>query len=264
MQRTMTSILKSMLQFVHVRFAIYLDDILLIGSALNIRTAVGLIRDSTLLINEEKSIFIPTRRLEYLGVLIDLDSETMALTKKFSLKLQRELLLVRHKRLSLRYKQRLGGLINFARPILKLPLQTVHLAFYWPDRLYNFILYFHTRPTKAVKYITQKTIYVDATPTQIALTDIDACKAQILLVTNPILENEFLAIWLAHKIRPRALIMSDNQAAIYLFRRGKLPPSWRKSYNYTKLLIETYNVPILAYVPTAANPADRFSRVGVG
>ena len=260
----MSSILRTILGSIEVTFFLYLDDILLLGQSSAVTKAVKVILDSSLLINTSKSTLVPRRKIEYLGIIIDLDLETLALTTTFANKIRKEMNTVRRQRISLRYKQRLGGLINFARPILKLPLQIVQLAFCWPHLLYKFNSLIHDKPIKAVKFITEQSLFVDATPDQIAIVDIANRRAEILKSNQPILENEYIAVWLAHVTRPNAVIFSDNQAAIYLWRRGKLPPKWRNSYVITKLLIETYRNPILYYVRSEDNPSDRFSRVGIG
>lgn len=84
---------------------------------------------SSFLFNQDKCVLNPTRIITHLGVIIDLDKEILALTRKFVLKITKELIKVKNHFLTKRYKQRLAGLINFAVPILQLPTQMVNLAF---------------------------------------------------------------------------------------------------------------------------------------
>ena len=78
-----------------------------------------------------------------MGINIDLDLGAMALTKKIVHKLVNELIYVKNQYLTLRYKQRLAGLLNFAAPILHLPTQIVNLAFFHHRKLYKFVNFIH-------------------------------------------------------------------------------------------------------------------------
>ena len=98
-------------------------------------------------------------------------------------------------------------------------------------------------------------MYTDATPQQIGIISPFYNKLSILVSTQPILENEFLGIFIAHIIRPTAIIATDNKAAMYLFRKGRFPPKWGQNYQVTKILIETFRKPIVIYVNTKINPA---------
>ena len=81
--------------------------------------------------------------------------------------------------------------------------------------------------------------YTDATPSQIGLISIYDNKISKQTSKQPILENEYLGIFISHIIRPTAIIATDNKAATHLFRKGRFPPKWRNNYKLTKLLIET-------------------------
>ena len=100
----------------------------------------------------------------------------------------------------------------------------------------------------------------DETPDQIGIISPYDNKLSILISKQPILENEFLGIFISHIIRPTAIIATDNKAAMYLFRKGRFPPKWRHNYKLTKILIETFRKPIVIYVNTKLNPADIVSR----
>lgn len=194
---------------------------------------------STFSFNREKCHLTPTKIITYLGIEIDLTLRTLKLKESFVNKLQAEFKNVKNKIITLRYKQRLAGLINFARIPLKLPLQVVLTAYHSPFKLYCFSHIFHSQPVSVIKTLSQSTVYTDATETQIGLIDPLNNKLEVYKCNNNILENEYLGIWAAHIIRPDALIVTDNRAAMFLFVKGKLPPSWRQSIRLTILMIKT-------------------------
>lgn len=87
-------------------------------------------------------------------------------------------------------------------------------------------------------------------------------KRYIFMCDNNDIENEYLGKWCARIIRPGALIVTDNRAAMYLFKKGKLPPSWIKSYRLSIIMLKTYNSPVITYIKTKEkNPADQVSRI---
>lgn len=88
-------------------------------------------------------------------------------------------------------------------------------------------------------------------------------KIEIYKCKNNILENEYLGIWASHIIRSDALIVTDNRAAMFLFLKGKLPPSWRNNIRLTIILIKTYKQPVITYINTKINPADQVSRIRI-
>ena len=105
-------------------------------------------------------------------------------------------------------------------------------------------------------------IYVDATPIQIGLIDLDQKQIEIFPCTNNILENEYLTAWLSHVLRPYALIISDNQAVIHFLARGRFPHSWRDNYKLIMLLMYTFNSPVFSYIKFESNITDALRRIG--
>ena len=77
MQRVMSSILKTMLANINVKYLVYLDDILLLGSPKELEKAKIVLLASSFLFNEEKCDLKPTRILTYLGVVIDLENQRL-------------------------------------------------------------------------------------------------------------------------------------------------------------------------------------------
>ena len=184
----------------------------------------------------------------------------MNLTEAFSKKIKNDLLAVKNKRITLRYKQRLAGLINFARPILNLPLQVVLFAYRWPHKLYKLLHLFHSLPVPFRRFLDTPPVFSDATPTQIGLVMPHIRYFSLFQSFNNILENEYFSILLAHVMFPNSIIINDNIPVISLFRRGKLPPSLLDSYFLSLFLIEVWVRPIVLYVCSADNPADVFRR----
>lgn len=126
MQRVMTNVLNKMLNCINVRIMIYLDDVLLLGQPDQLEKAKTILFASSFLFNLEKCDLQPTKCLTYLGVKIDLTQKTLTLTKNFVIKITKEFIKIRKYNLTLRYKQRIAGLLNFAIPILRLPVQMIH------------------------------------------------------------------------------------------------------------------------------------------
>ena len=75
-----------------VKFLIYLDDILLMRSKEILERAKLILLASAFLFNEEKCVLTPTCLITYLGVIIHLDREVLSLTKKFVVKIRKELI----------------------------------------------------------------------------------------------------------------------------------------------------------------------------
>ena len=71
MQRVTNSILQTMLKHINVKILIYLDDILLVGTPKDLESAKLVLLASSFLFNEEKCELQPTKKLTYLGIVID-------------------------------------------------------------------------------------------------------------------------------------------------------------------------------------------------
>ena len=131
--------------------------------------------------------------------------------------------IAKNRHCSLLYRQRLAGLVNFAVPILKLPLNLVHLCFKHPNKMYRFRNLFHSNPVPFYTILDRSVVFVDATPVYIGMWDHTGRRSHVFRCNLPILEAEYAAAWVAHILFPGALLFTDNQAVIHLFSRGKLP-----------------------------------------
>ena len=89
MQRTMEGILGTLLHNISVKFLVYLDDIILLGSPRDLEWAKTVLFTSSFLFNLSKCELTPTRVITYLGVTVDLVRETFNLTKTFVRKVVR-------------------------------------------------------------------------------------------------------------------------------------------------------------------------------
>lgn len=112
MQRVMSSLLQAMFKNVNVKSLVYLDDILLLGSPQELERAKLILLPSSFLFNEDKCEPTPSRMMTYLGVVIDLNMQTLNLTKKFVAKVVKELIKIRKYNITLCYKQQIAGLLN--------------------------------------------------------------------------------------------------------------------------------------------------------
>ena len=262
MQRVMEGILLSLLKNIPVKFLVYLDDIVLMGGEEDLERGKTVLLASSFLFNLPKCDLVPSRIITYLGVKIDLDHETFALTKNFVSKVVMEMIRVTKFRITKRYKQCLAGLLNFAIPILRLPFQFVHLAFHHHNKLYKFVNFVHPYDMSYKTFVNNPPIYTDAAPLQIGIISPHENKlvAYKIICNLPILESEYAAIWIAHAIRPHAVICTENMACLHLFRKGRFPPAWRQNYKLTKLMLETFYKPLIVYINTKKNPADMLSR----
>ena len=113
----------------------------------------------------------------------------MALTKKFVHKLVKELIYAKNHYSTLRYKQRIAGLLNFAAPILHLPTQIVNLAFFHHRKFYKFVNFIHPYFMSYKTFVSTLPIYSDATPNQIGILAPYEQRLEIFK-SNNILENE--------------------------------------------------------------------------
>ena len=107
-QRVMLNILTTLFTDLPIKFLIYLDDILLMGSKTILEKAKLILLASSFLFNEEKCVLTPTRLITYLGVVIDLGREVLSLTKKFVIKISKKRIKVKNYFLTKRYKKSCG------------------------------------------------------------------------------------------------------------------------------------------------------------
>ena len=92
----MQNILTTMFRDLPIKFLVHLDDILLMGPKDILNKAKLILLASLFLFNEDKCTFQPTRQITYLGVNIDLDTETLSLSTKFVKKIMKELIKVKN------------------------------------------------------------------------------------------------------------------------------------------------------------------------
>lgn len=83
MQRVISSIISTLLKTLEVRFQVYLDDILIMGSPANLEQANLILISSSFLFNLDKWVLEPTKIISYLGVNIHLIAETFSLSRTF-------------------------------------------------------------------------------------------------------------------------------------------------------------------------------------
>ena len=250
MQRVMQNILTTLLGGLPIKFLVYLDDILLMGSRAVLEQAKIILLASSFLFNMDKCSLIPSRTITYLGINIYLDLGAMALTKEFVNKIVKELIHLKNHWLTLRYKQRLAGLLNFAAPILFIyPRKLSNLAFIHHRKPFKFINFIHPYFMSYKTFVNTLPVYSDATPTQIGILAPYEQKFEIFKSKNNILENEYLGVSISHILRPYSRLITDNMAVLHLFRKGRLPPSWWSNYRISKILIETFHRPLVFYIP---------------
>ena len=113
------------------------------------------------------------------------------------------------------------------------------------------------------KVVNKDTGNTDANSDQLAVINLSKRKALMVKFTHDILLNEYISILVAHKLFPQAVIRKDNKPAVCLFSRGKLPPSVEDYYGLFIFLLDAYRSPIVVWVPSENNYADRFSRFSI-
>ena len=112
-------------------------------------------------------------------------------------------------------------------------------------------------------FVSTLPVYSDATPNQIGILAPYEQKLDIFKSNNNILENEYLGVFMSHILRPYSPLITDNMAVLHLFRKGRLPPSWRSHYRISKILIETFRRPLVFYISSKRNRADILSRARI-
>ena len=225
MQRVISSIISTLLKNLQVRFLVYLDDILIMGFTLELEHAKLILLSSSFLFNLDKCVLTPTKIISYLGVNINLITETFSLSSTFVQKVTKEIIKVKKYYITKRYKQRLAGLLNFAIPILRLPFQFVHLALKHHRKLYKFVNFIHPYEMSYKTFVNNVPIYTDATPSQIGVLSPYDNLLSVFKCNLPILEAEYLGIWIAHCLAPNAIILTDNLPCLSYFEKvASLPP----------------------------------------
>ena len=120
MQRVMQALIKTFAKDLDVKFLIYLD-FLFLGSEADLAIVVERLKASDFIFNLNKCILTPTKTLQYVGVNTNPSSKPVSLSEDFISNLHSEFKCVENRILTLRYKQRLAGLIKFARHIIQFP-----------------------------------------------------------------------------------------------------------------------------------------------
>ena len=170
--------------------------------------------------NELKCEQTSSRIITYLWVVIDLDMQTLNLTKKIITKVVKELIKIRKYNITRRYKQRIEGLLIFPAPLLKLPAQIVNLAFFHHQKLYKFVNFIHHYKMSYCSFINTLPVFTDATPHQIGVLAPYEKMLDIFKSENNILENEFIGIFIAHIFRSYSPILTENTATCFFFERA--------------------------------------------
>ena len=134
-------------------------------------------------------------------------------------------------------------MINFARPILRLPLNLVGLCFHYPHKMYRFKDLFHHHQVPFYFTICRSFVFVDATPGYIGMWDHGGRRGHVFRCQLPILEAEYAAAWLAHILYNGGVIFSDNQAVIHLFAKGgKASPGLARIFQKNRYSVAEFSV----------------------
>jgi hypothetical protein len=190
MQRTIFKMLQTMIEGLKLKLFIYLDDILLIGRPKVLYKAVQMLKDSSFNLNGAKSVYVPTRRINYLGLRIDSKSSRLRLTSAAIATIKNSIVHFSHKVMTTKDWERWAGLINLYAIALRLPFFLVQLA-YLRNRFSLYLAALMT--TGYVSYFDYfyQIVTVDAGPTGIGMSGIGKSLAM------PVYLQQYYAEWLA-------------------------------------------------------------------
>ena len=121
-------------------------------------------------------------------------------------------------------------------------------------------LFIHSNEVKFYSNLSKFKVWCDATPTQIGIFSERDNRVSLFKRVGNILDNEYIGILVSHLLYPQDIIINDNRAAVCLFTRGKLPPDLRDNFNLNCVLCHIFRDPVVVWVPSAHNLADKYSR----
>ena len=204
----------------------YIDDFLFLAREPELLRGVSeFLHESGYVINFQKSIVVPTQKMNYLGLEIDLQDVSMR-PRSGVVRLVRHALYNCSVSWPFLWRQRLAGYVNFLRECLRLPLQLIMAILDGDSFACRSILPFISEQEafsyeqyRAWHCLHGKSIYVDATPLQIGIVDEEEMFIVPLPRELPIYLAEYLAAILGALLAGtrRVTIFSDNVGVVWNF-----------------------------------------------
>jgi hypothetical protein len=144
---------------------------------------------------------------------------------------------------------------------LRLPFVLYQIVQHRMFDFFDFLPNFWASP-KTFKYLPYEgNVYTDATPTQGAIVHSEG--VMFMRMSGPILLTEYLALLEARLRFPRAMLWTDNQAALHWAQRGFLPDRLLVclTESFLTRMLNEFRRTRIGYIRSAENPADAPSRV---
>ena len=248
----------------------------------NIQCAAELFQYFGFSINFCKSTIIPSRKIEYLGVLLDSFNACLSLTEA---KREKSLLFLsvfdKINSISFHFLHRLEGFFNFIFELVPYFKSFLHIWFNQLKSCKSSRLKFSRVPVQAIRdllstpnfyrswiggyEIKPLACFSDATPSRVAFVSDRCVFSKPLSMPLPILISEFLAGYACllshHYFSDNLMLCSDNLSVIYSIKKGSIKSALSNfilqnlAYFYLRA---PYNLS-LAFVPSIFNPADKFT-----
>jgi hypothetical protein len=219
MQRTTFKILQTLFEGLKIKFFLYLDDILLIGRPKVLYKVAQILKDSSFKLNDPKSVYTLTRRINYLGLRIDSKSSRLRLTSAAIATIKNSIVQFSQKVMTTKDWERWACLINFYAIALRLPFFLVQLAY-----LRNkFSLYLAALMTTGYVFYFDyfyQIVTVDACPTGIGMCGIRKSLAM------PVYLQQYYAEWLVAfgaSLQLHVAVAGDCVQALVQVQKGKIP-----------------------------------------
>ena len=255
-------------KFTGVRGIAYLDDYLFVARRREELYGVAdFLSHAGIVINREKSVLAPVSQITYLGVDVHLDRAS-ASVQTGVIQSVRDALMRCSPLLSVLWRQRLAGFVNFLRPCLKLPLE-VNAAILDGDveACASIVPFIRTGVERSFTDICnwrcahEKHVFVDATPQQIGIVSPGLISVSAALpVELPIYLAEYVAALVAVLVMnfdsEPYVLYTDNAGVMYNLDKGRCPRPWLPYF----LEIFSRRMFSVRYIASNCNPADALSR----
>ena len=252
-------------EFPGVKGIVYLDDFLFVARQPHELYGVSdYFTHAGININFEKSILSPVSRIIFLGIDVDL-SRAAARVKPGILSSVRDAMMQCSPAWPVVWRQRLAGFVNFLRPCLKLPLETVNAILDGDVDACATVVPFMNDDVEwsfgdmcRWNDMHDMICYVDATPQQIGIICPGRDPVSVRLpIELPIYLAEYVAALTAVlSIDGPMTLFTDNMGVYYNLHKGRCPrPLLAMLCNVFR--IRAFSV---GFIPSHMNPADVPSR----
>lgn len=241
---------------------IHVDDILIIASPKWFRKYLlkfcQYLEQFNITINYTKSNLFPAKTVNYCGTLLNIPEQSIELTtEKIAKTMVYLMILLNGPRGKVR--SRILGYLNYIMPIIKLPFGVTSLQDKSMVAVIIINLYLRAKFQWERVCLSGERIFVDATPSTIAVVTEEFTRTQELPHPMLIYWAEFLAVLAAaYLANPRTVIYCDNMVVVHNAKAHNF-----RIFNWYGIILHSLlekKKLVVRYVKSARNPADLPSR----